>query len=472
MMFGKLYQRSVMLALQSLALCMSVQMSAIGQTLADAAAPNGTLDPLYRPTAPTAVVKPSVAQPTPEQNAIAPEIAQLYEVGRYFDSAKAGAKRLVVEPNNIDLRLLVANSLSWSGRLDAAIEQYERLIKTRLESAAKIGIANIYRWRGKPELAEPLFDQVLAREPNNPDALEGKKLADRQMRLSILKGLTFTRDSSGLMRIDSTTSFGKVNQDRTLRWRAGYALARDKDVSGKERYAELSGMIKALNAPLTPTASAWIVRDHSKVRVFGLVQADLIEDTLGVHFGRVNWGRQSFNSAAAASLLSAKRLGAYLNVSTPLGESRSKFDSYRISGTSSAAPLLTVQPNDNFVWDAETQLTPAWQPLPSGFIWYAGVSAKAADRTDSRYWSPSSTYVLGILGLKKAWYFDKGDVGFSVQRGFKISDEARNNLSISANAKYWLSDVTALGFELSASNSPRPSDYRQRYLNLQLERLW
>ncbi len=472
MMLGKRYQRSVILALQSLALSLSVQGLAIGQTVADGAAPKGTLDPLYRPTAPTAAVKPTVAQPTPEQSAIAPEIAQLYEAGRYFDSAKAGAKRLVAEPNNLDLRLLLANSLSWSGRLDAAIEQYERLTKTRLQSAAQIGIANIYRWRGKPELAEPLFDQVLAREPNHPDALEGKKLADRQMRLSILKGLAFTRDSSGLTRIDSTTSFGKVNQDRTLRWRAGYALGLDKDASGKEHYAELNGMIKSLNAPFTPTLSAWVVRDHSKVRGFGLIQADLIDDTLGVHFGRVNWGRQSFNSTAAVSLLWAKRFGAYLNVSTPLGESRSKFDSYRVSGARPVTPTLTAQANDNFVWDAETQLTPAWQPLPTGFIWYAGVSAKAADRTDSRYWSPSSTYVLGFLGLKKAWYFDKGDVGFSVQRGFKISDEARNNLSISANAKYWFSDVTALGFELSASNSPRPSDYRQRYLNLQLERLW
>jgi hypothetical protein len=91
---------------------------------------------------------------------------------------------------------------------------------------------------------------------------------------------------------------------------------------------------------------------------------------------------------------------------------------------------------------------------------------------DSRYWSPANAYTLGLLGIKKAWYFEQGDLSVGLQRGFKLSDEAKNNIGLSASGKYWVSEGTAMGFELWSSNSPRQTDYKQHFFNLNLQRLW
>jgi hypothetical protein len=72
-----------------------------------------------------------------------------YEAGAYDRSAKLGAAALARDPGNNSLRLIVANSLAWTGRLDAAILQYEKLFGTALENSGKVGIANIMRWRGR-----------------------------------------------------------------------------------------------------------------------------------------------------------------------------------------------------------------------------------------------------------------------------------------------------------------------------------
>ena len=424
------------------------------------AAPAGILDPNFRPSTASPslpATQPATAPVVAGQLPV--EVQSAYQGGRYLVAAKLGAKALVDEPTNNALRLVVANSLAWSGRLDAAIEQYEKLAGTKLDSAGKIGVANIYRWRAKPVLAEPIYAAVLRVDPGNADALEGQKLAQRDMRLTVLKDLSYGKDSTGLSRVYNASSVGGVTADRSTRWRAGYGLGADRDALGRERYVELNGSIQGLDWPLSPRLDLSVSREVGKTRLYGLINVDILPDTFGIQFGAVNWGRLSFNRLAQAGNLKANRFGAYLNFTSLLGEARGRFDVYRVS-------------DGNQVWDADLQLSPEWQPIPAGVSWYAGVSAKSADRVDPRYWSPVNTNLVGYLGIKKSWFFEKGDLAVGLQRGFKLSDDARHNYSVSANGKFWITDRMALGFEVGASDSSRATDYKQRFLGVQLQRLW
>ncbi len=387
------------------------------------------------------------------------EINQAYETGAYTRAAKLGASALIKDPGNNQLRLIVANSLAWSGRLDAALEQYEKLFGTALDSAGKIGVANILRWRGRANEAEPIYESILQRDPNNAQAIEGKKLTDRELRPQVFKGLQITRETGGFSRIESSTMYSRYTDDRSIRWGAGYALGKDRKAPVADKYAAINGYIHALNWPTTPRLDLSVADGFYKTRLYGLLAVDLIPNTLGVRAGLVNWGHLASNSRAQADGLFARRFGLFWNLDGQLGELKTKLDAYRVS-------------DDNFVWDAEAIYTPSWQPAPQWFTWYTGAYVKAADKTVPNYWSPAGTYGLALLGLKKSWYYGRGDVSLGLQAGFKLTDQARNNLSFSANGKYWITESTALGFDLYANSSPRPAEYKQRSLAINLLRLW
>jgi tetratricopeptide (TPR) repeat protein len=382
-----------------------------------------------------------------------------YEAGAYGRSAKLGAAALAQQPGNHDLRLIVANSLAWSGRLDAAVLQYEKLLGTPLENSGKVGIANIMRWRGRANEAEPIYDAILVRDPANKDALDGKRMTDRELRPQVNKSVHWLGQTGGFARFESATMYSRYTDDRAVKWGAGYALGKDRNAPQADKYASIQGYVQALNWPLTPRLDLSVADGFNKTRLYGLVSIDLMPNTFGFRVGLVNWGHLATNAQAQANGLFARRAGAYWNVGGDWGDLKTKLDAYRVS-------------DGNFVWDAQALYTPSWQPVAQLFTWYTGVYAKAADKTVPNYWSPSSTYGLALLGLKKAWYYDRGDLSVGVQAGFKLTDEARNNLSLSANGKYWFTESTALGFELYANSSPRPNEYKQRTLNINLLRLW
>jgi tetratricopeptide (TPR) repeat protein len=382
-----------------------------------------------------------------------------YDAGAYGRAAKLGAAALAQQPGNDSLRLIVANSLAWSGRLDAAVLQYEKLYGTPLENSGKIGIANVMRWRGRANEAEPIYEAILARDPSNKEAQEGKRLTDRELRPQVNKSVQLTGQTGGFTRIESSTMYGRYTEDRSLKWGAGYTLGKDRKAPQADKFASIQGYVQAVNWPAAPRLDLSVADGFNKTRLYGLVSADLVPDTFGVRIGLVNWGHLATNSQAQAAGLFARRAGAYWNIGGDWGDLKTNLDAYRVS-------------DGNFVWDAQATYTPAWQPVPQLFTWYTGVYAKAADKTAASYWSPSSTYGLALLGLKKSWYYDRGDLSVGFQAGFKLTDEARNNLSLSANGKYWFTESTALGFDLYAASSPRPAEYKQRTLNINLLRLW
>jgi tetratricopeptide (TPR) repeat protein len=387
------------------------------------------------------------------------ELQAAYESGAYSRVAKLGASALAQQPGNHDLRLMVANSLAWSGRLDAAVLQYEKLYGTVLDASGKVGVANVMRWRGRANEAEPIYEAILTRDPSNKEALEGKRLTDRELRPQINKTLLFLGETGGFARFESATMYSRYTDDRSIKWGAGYALGKDRKSPQADKYASIAGYIQALNWPTAPRLDLSVADGFNKTRLYGLVSVDLIPDTAGVRLGLVNWGHLATNAQAQASGLFARRFGAYWNAAGEWGDLKTKLDAYRVS-------------DGNFVWDGQAVYTPAWQPVAQLFTWYTGAYAKVADKTVASYWSPSSTYGLALLGVKKSWYHDRGDLTVGVQAGFKLTDEARNNLSLSANGKYWFTESTALGFDLYATSSPRPAEYKQRTLNINLLRLW
>jgi tetratricopeptide (TPR) repeat protein len=446
------------LALLGLLICTEAVLlsAARGQAIA----PN-VLDPNFKPkssTPATPVLNPALPAEAGASN-ISPAIQAAFDSGAYSQVAKLGAALLVQQPTNTALRLMVANSLAWSGRTDAAFDQYEKLLTSPLAAAAQVGQANLLRWRGQPEQAEVLYDKVLKQDPANVDAKEGKRLGDRQLRGQWLKTYGFGKDSSNFRRLEGAATYKSVTQDRALRWNLGYVLGRDIGAPEPNKYAEINGSAKWLNLPLAPKIDLSVADGFNKTRLYGLVTVEPFDGALSLRAGYINWGRRAFNTAAQAAHLAAKQIGSSAQWQSGFGELRLRGDYYLVA-------------DNNRVWDAEAVLTPAWQPLPADFRWYTGLYNKKAKRADSRYWTPVGAYTLGLLGIKKAWYFEQGDLSVGLQGGFKLSDEAKNNIGLSASGKYWVNDGTALGFELWSSNSPRQTDYKQHFFNFNLQRLW
>src|SRR5204862_8089019 len=125
----------------------------------------------------------------------------------------------------------------------------------------------------------------------------------------------------------------------------------------------LQGSAWFLSLPLAPRVEAAIYDDQ----LFGTVQVEPWRDHVRVRAGRVNWGRLAFSAAALAERLTANVLGVTGDARGVLGAVRVRADGYDIS-------------DGNRVYEAEAQVTPAWQPLPWRLEWYGGLFARRAER--------------------------------------------------------------------------------------------
>lgn len=94
-----------------------------------------------RPTAP--------ATPTAARSPAAQRIADLNDAEKYAQAGTEGLALLSAEKADDDIRLIIANSLAWTGRLNEAISVYQGLLDGRLSNEARIGMANAYRWSGR-----------------------------------------------------------------------------------------------------------------------------------------------------------------------------------------------------------------------------------------------------------------------------------------------------------------------------------
>ena len=124
----------------------------------------------------------SIFSPTSGLAAPADDAIQAFQKDDYYNAAAIGSVALAQSPQNHALRLVVANSLSWTGRYEAAIAQYEMLFGTDLEAAGRVGIGNIFRWRGMIPAAAAMHERAVSLAPQSKDAAIALALTARELR--------------------------------------------------------------------------------------------------------------------------------------------------------------------------------------------------------------------------------------------------------------------------------------------------
>ncbi len=414
--------------------------------------PRGTLDP-------SAPVKPmDEALRSLEQDRIAAPVLERYEAGDYQAAARLGETLLTHGPAQPALRFAVANSLAWTARYDEAAVRYRELFGTAYDVQARVGLANVLRWRGQPHLAEPYYQDALAREPANAAATEGIALAARELRPAVIVRAGRTKDNE-LARNEAAMSYRHWTSDRRWRLEGGLLASRERSALGEwsPRGIFISAWSPALF--LSPQADLlYYDADVQEGRVFGAIHIEPIRDRLKLRAGRVDWGRAAFSPGATVDGLTARTLGLTGESPTRLGAVRGRVDLFDIS-------------DENRVIDGEAQVTPLWQPLPWRLTWHAGAYARRAEREDARYWSPRPAYGLALIGVQRNWSTETVDVTASLRRGFALSSTAGDSWSGGVNGRFWLTRDLAIGAEAWVVDAPRPGRYRVHHLGVSVQRL-
>ena len=413
------------------------------------AAPPGMLDP-------RAPVKPlEQALHEVQASRVAAPALERYEAGDYRAAARLGLRAIETGGDTPELRYAVANSLAWTGRYDAALQQYRALLGTAYDSRARVGIANIRLWNGDAPVAEADYREVLANEPANAEAREGLALAGRELRPALTFRLARTQDNQDFTRDEAWLTYRKWSADRA--WRFEASALRDWDsapgIDATRNSVQGSAWARAL--PFAPRLEASLYDE----RLFGTLQIEPVRDRLRLRAGHVNWARLAFTAGALADRLTANTVGLAADVRPAIGALRLRLDGYEIS-------------DGNRIVDGEFQFTPAWQPLPWRLEWYGGVYGRRAERADARYWSPTPAYGLAFAGLRRNWSADRHEVSAWLRAGAGFTETAKASWSAGVTGRYWISNDIALGLEAWALEAPRPSPYNMQQAMAFVQHLW
>jgi tetratricopeptide (TPR) repeat protein len=414
--------------------------------------PRGTLDP----GSPVKPLDDALREIDSDRLSAAP--LERYQAGAYEAAARLGLEVLARAPGQQGLRFAVANSLAWTGRYDEAIAQYRQLFATPYDSRARIGMANVLRWRGQAHLAEPYYLEALAGDPQNKDASEGLGLAGRDLRPALIFKAART-DDRDLRRDEYSLAYRRWSADRSWRLEAGVLAGRQSSSLGTRSPHGLFASAWTPRLPLSPQVeAAYYDADVRGARLFGSVQVEPIRERLKLRVARVDWGRAAFSAAATADELTARALGVAGEAGLGIGALRARLDAYDIS-------------DGNRILDGEAQLTPRWQPLPWSLMWSGGLYVRAAQRADPRYWSPDPAYGVAFIGLQRRWSFERGELTASLRRGVSLSSTAGDSWSGGVNGRIWLRADLALGLEAWIVDAPRPGSYRMHHVGAFLQQL-
>jgi hypothetical protein len=414
------------------------------------AAPAGVLDP-------RAPVKPmeQALQELKGDRSAAPAL-EAYEAGDYYRTTRLGRAALAAEASgSLSLRYAVANSLAWTGRYDAALEDYRALLGTDYDARARVGLANIMLWQGRPDAAEREFRAALERDAGVEDGARGVEAASRELRPALGLRLSRTADNQGFTRDETWLSLRYWRNDRGRRYELAILDEDNRSPAFSAKRQALQGSAWFAAAPLAPRIEAALYDGD----LFGTIQVEPWREHVRVRAGRVNWGRLAFSAAALADRLTADVLGVAAEYRGLPGALRARADAYKIS-------------DGNNVYEAEVQLTPAWQPLPWRVEWYGGLFARRAEREDARYWSPQPAYELAFVGVRRGWYSERNDISAWARLGAGLSETAKASYSAGFTARRWLTRAFALGAEAWFVDAPRPTPYRMHQLSAFAQLLW
>lgn len=407
----------------------------------------------YIPPAGARVVD-QAAQPkrSPEQQ----RIVDLNAAGDYQAAGNAGLALQEKGGMDDELKLIFANSLAWSGRLTEARQAYQGLTTGNLANEGNIGLANIDRWLGYDHRAAPVYRSVLAKEPENPNALLGLELTSRELSPRTVLTYGGSTDSSDLNTRTLTanhrwrdSSGANIMEVETSRFRASLPGIETDQRDATFRY-------RSLDQEYRPSFEISSIGNA----VFGGVGVALGERPILLEAGVVNWGRFSTNPNAIAANLSATHLGLQASHGFSFGKLVGRVDGYGVS-------------DGNTIWTSSLRLSPNWRPLGSHFKPLIGWEARDAKFNTPNYWSPAKGTGSVYAGLLGEWAADEWNLYASAQVGLPVYGEAGDSWSWTAGGKRWLTGDIALGFSLWGLSSLRDNaPYRANTFAVSLEKLW
>lgn len=359
------------------------------------------------------------------------------------------------------LRLKIANSLAWTNRLPEAAKQYSLLIDGSEASAARLALANTYRWLARPDLSLPLYENLIDFDINNKDAKDGLDYADREL----LPKTTFTlRQSSDSGEAKRATAL--VNhrwRDKSMLHVFEVELATNHDQLAPSnldiRQHDATLRYEGVALPLNPR-----VYLNLQNKPFGGAYAGaklrIIDPSTHLTVEHLNWGVSALSARSLDARLSANHLGLETSVNLPVGDVFARASYYRISDNNN---LLTTS----------LRFVPAWRPLGQAFKPYVSIETRDVKFNTPDYWSPvvgSGSASLGMTAewAEKDWFFYT-----AVQAGQRLYGEAGNSWSASLGAQRWVTRDVAVGVNLWGMSSVRDgARYKAHAGSIKLEKLW
>lgn len=366
---------------------------------------------------------------------------------------------LSAEKADDDIRLIIANSLAWTGRLNEAISVYQGLLDGRLSNEARIGMANAYRWSGRDDKAIPLYRAALASDPQNVAAKEGVTLAQRELRPRTTLTVGGFRDSSEVQRRSAALNHRWRDRNGIDSFEIESSTARDEMPGIEARQNDVTARYHAPTLALKPSFELSVARNGEQ-NVYGSVRVRLGERDNILEAGRVNWGKLATNPNALQDNLSATHVGLQASQGFDKGTLTERLDYYDIS-------------DGNTVFAGNIRFASNWRPLGNAMKPFAGFEFRDAKFNTTNYWSPEQGFGSLYAGLSVDWSALDWNLYTSAQAGVRLYGDAGTSWSLSAGGKRWLTDDVGVGVNLWSMASQRNNAaYRAKSMNVSLEKLW
>jgi hypothetical protein len=422
--------------------------------------------PQFQYVAPGSAVEPSPSEPTPRipgslqgktLSSGAQEIIDLMAAGNYKDAGTKGLALIGKEKVDDEIRVMVANSLAWTGRLKEASTLYASVKSGAAAQDAEVGLANIERWQGRDDLAARRYRKVLASDPEHAGASEGLALALRELRPRTIFNAGRSKDSADVQRDAGSLTHRWSNSDGSSRYEVEASAVRDRSPAAAEREQAVTLRYSAPTLSLKPSFEL-SVPNRDERTVFGGARATVGDATFEV--ARVNWGKMAVTPQALAAGLSANHVGVEWRRNVDIGNISARLAYYDIS-------------DSNTIWTSALQLTSSWRPLGSHFKPFVGMETREARFNTPQYWSPAIGFGTAYAGLMGEWGAADWNLFGSAQAGTRLYGDAGTSWSVSTGGKRWIGDDVGVGFALWSMASQRDNArYRASSANFTVEKIW
>jgi hypothetical protein len=386
-------------------------------------------------------------------------IVDLNTAGDYQTAGTEGLALIATSKPDDALILMIANSLAWTGRLNDAVQTYQSLTKGPLANDANVGLANIQRWRGRDDLATPLYKSVLEIDPGNSEANAGLSLAGRELSPRTVLSFGGSSDSSNIKRRSATLNHRWRDSTGANIFEVETSKVNDESLLNQAQQQDVSLRFKSLSLALKPSFELSMPTNENRT-LFGSVRINL-EDELGsLEVGRVNWGRIATNPNALAAGMAATHVGLSGAQTYSFGKISGRINYFNISDQNT---ILT----SSVLFDA------AWRPFGAHIKPFLGAETREAKFNTTNYWSPEFGTGTAFAGLAGEWGDSDWTIYSSAQISLPLFGEAGTGWSISAGGKQWLTNDIALSLNLWSMASKRDAaEYRAKSAFISLEKLW